>query len=683
MAAIERGDDVIFQACFFDGTWLGFADFLLRVETPTPTLPWSYEVADTKLARSVKASAVLQLCSYSEHLSRIQGADPESMHVVLGGSAREVATFRFATYAAYYRTVKRRFMETVSAPLPVGYPPPAPSYPDPAEHCDVCRWWPVCTGRRRADDDLSLVAGMAGRTRSELQERSVPTRRSLAVLPLPVSPRLDRTNPEALARVREQARLQVQSDDAGHIVFERLPILHTEDGSPDTMKGLLALPEPSPNDLFLDLEGDPFALDDGVDYLFGILDLGARGPDGQPTFQGFWSRDADGRVTPEAEKAAFERTIDRIIERLDADPTLHVYHYASYEPAHLGQLMGRYGTREEEVDRLMRGDILVDLFSVVRQGLRVGVESYSIKKLEPLYGYQREVELKDAGSSIVAFETWLEVGGEAGQDDETLERIERYNRDDVVSTWQLRDWLEGQRAELEREVGEVLPRPVVKDGEASEQLSEWLEQVRDTEAQLTSGLPDDPATWDATQHGRWLLAQLLEWHRREEKPGYWRYFHLLEDLTDDERREEREPLAMLELIGPEDEAKRTYRYRFPPQEHEIGDHGGVDPVSGKTFGVVEIDDLHGEIVLRFARTWQGVGHPTALVPELVVRTTEMQKSLLRIGQAIAADELADDGPFRAARDLLARRAPTSIGTCAAARTCGPPASRRRRLRTTS
>ena len=78
------------------------------------------------------------------------------------------------------------------------------------------------------------------------------------------------------------------------------------------------------------------------------------------------------------------------------------------------------------------------------------MESYSIKKLEPLYGYEREVDLRDAGSSIVAFETWLEVGGEAGRDDETLERIERYNRDDVVSTWQLRDWLEGQRAELER-----------------------------------------------------------------------------------------------------------------------------------------------------------------------------------------------------------------------------------------
>ncbi len=244
--AITRGDDVIFQACFFDGTWLGFADFLLRVERPTPTLPWSYEVADTKLARSVKASAILQLSSYSEHLARIQGLVPESMHVALGGSAREVESFRVATYAAYYRAVKRRFADTVGAPLPVQYPPPPPSYPDPVEHCDVCRWWLVCTDRRRADDDLSLVAGMPGRTRSELQERAVPTRRSLAVLPLPLSPRLERTSPEALTRVREQARLQVESDAVGHIVFERLPLIGTEEGAPDTSKGLLALPDAQP-----------------------------------------------------------------------------------------------------------------------------------------------------------------------------------------------------------------------------------------------------------------------------------------------------------------------------------------------------------------------------------------------------------------------------------------------------
>ena len=38
-AAIRRGDDVIYQATFFDGRWLGYADFLLRVETPSALGP--------------------------------------------------------------------------------------------------------------------------------------------------------------------------------------------------------------------------------------------------------------------------------------------------------------------------------------------------------------------------------------------------------------------------------------------------------------------------------------------------------------------------------------------------------------------------------------------------------------------------------------------------------------------
>ena len=83
---------------------------------------------------------------------------------------------------------------------------------------------------------------------------------------------------------------------------------------------------------------------------------------------------------------------------------MHVYHYAAYEKTALGRLAQRHATREEEVDRLLRGGVLVDLYRVVRQGIRASVESYSIKKLEPLYGLVREVELRSAGSSIVAFE---------------------------------------------------------------------------------------------------------------------------------------------------------------------------------------------------------------------------------------------------------------------------------------
>ena len=162
-------------------------------------------------------------------------------------------------------------------------------------------------------------------------------------------------------------------------------------------------------------------------------------------FDAIWSRDDGDEFSLDGERRAFERLIDRIMERLDEDPAMHVYHYAPYEPTALKRLMGRYGTREDEVDRLLREGVMVDLLRVVRQSLRASVESYSIKKMEAFYDFVREIDLRDAGSSIVAFEQWLELGEGERPESNQLERIERYNRDDVVSNLRLRDWLEGRR----------------------------------------------------------------------------------------------------------------------------------------------------------------------------------------------------------------------------------------------
>src|SRR6185436_6031280 len=165
--AMAEGVDVVYQATFFDGRWLGYADFLLRVESPDrPSVwgPYHYEVADTKLARHVKAAAVLQICSYIEQLTRIQGVQPEQMRVVLGGSARETASLRVDDYMSYFRAAKRRFelsvLGTDVAPAPPAAYPPAATYPEPVEHCDVCRWAELCVRRRRDADHLSLVAGI-------------------------------------------------------------------------------------------------------------------------------------------------------------------------------------------------------------------------------------------------------------------------------------------------------------------------------------------------------------------------------------------------------------------------------------------------------------------------------------------------------------------------------------------
>ena len=135
------------------------------------------------------------------------------------------------------------------------------------------------------------------------------------------------------------------------------------------------------------------------------------------------------------------------MDRWTAYPDTHVYHYAPYETTAMKRLAGRYATRETEVDQLLRGQVFVDLYRVVRQGIRASVESYSIKRLEPLYGFKREIDLRDAGESIVEFEHWLEPEPSTDRD-ALLEQIKAYNRDDCVSTYFLREWLEEQRTAL-------------------------------------------------------------------------------------------------------------------------------------------------------------------------------------------------------------------------------------------
>ncbi|MEO5703984.1 MAG: TM0106 family RecB-like putative nuclease [Candidatus Limnocylindrales bacterium] len=683
-AAMREGPEVIYQATFFDGAWLGFADFLMRVDSPSDLGAWSYEVADTKLARSAKASAILQVCSYVEQLHRVQGLEPKALHLVLGGSARETKTFPVSDFMAYYRTVKTGFEAAVAAGEAV-YPVTA-TYPEPVEHCDVCNWAINCKAQRKADDDLSRVAGISAKQRKALKARGVRQRRQLAVLDVPtLTPKLEGVSLEALDRVWRQAQIQVRGEDAHEPLHELLdPELDVE-GNLVPDRGFLVLPSPSEHDLFFDMEGDPFALDDGVEYLFGVLEPKLPDParPGAPMFHEIWSRETQGGhagdVTRPAEKVAFERLVDLLIDRLDADPTMHVYHYAAYEKTALGKLAQRHATREEEVDRLLRGRVLVDLYRVVRQGIRASVESYSIKRLEPLYGLVREEDLKSAGSSIVAFEAWLEgqttENGEMGED--ILRSIAEYNRDDVLSNWKLRDWLEERRSDLARQLGRVIPRPPMEpEAKDPEPLDEAQQRVADLVAALTADVPADAADRSKEQRGRWLLAQLLDWHRREDKAFWWRFFELT-GMTDEELVDEREALGKIEFdadLGP-DKKSVLERYRFPIQDHglkvgrEVVNPESVKPGEGRKMSwsacgiVTAVDEIGLTVTIRRGPAGQRMGRPKALIPYDNVRTKEQRAALLRVGAWVLERGIdgngLDGGPgaFRAARDLLLRLGP--------------------------
>ncbi len=642
LAALTAGPEVIYQAAFFDDShgpvaWVGYADFLSRVETPSSLGPYSYEPEDTKLAHHVRPGAVLQLCSYAEQLARLQGRTPELAHVVLGDHRRE--SLRLVEFSAYFRSAKAQFQQALAERKA--------TYPNPVEHCALCLWRERCDEQRAADDHLSLVPGLSTEQRRRLIDgAAISTVTGLATF---TGTRVPGISTSALEKLQRQARLLVtrRLNPLRPPPYQLLPT--TEPGL-----GLAALPQPDGGDLFFDIEGDPYVDPSGLEYLLGV---GWANPRGEFEYRAFWSHDEA------SEKSAFEGFIDFVVESRTRSPGLHVYHYAPYEPAALKRLMGRHGTREREVDDLLRGRVLVDLYQVVRQGLCVGTPSYSLKKLESLYMPPRTEAITDAGSSIEEYERWLESG-----DQTILDELEAYNRVDCDSTRRLRDWLEARRPEYEQTFGTVPPRPLSPDREIEgvpddyESETDQLKALLDSRADGSDGAPAV-----ATR----LLANLLEWHRREAKPVWWQFFQRVLNSDADDLWSDSEAVAGLVYEGEVEQVKQSvvYRYRFDPdQPHKLSPGETVkDPeaerlamerdVRASSPGVlVRIDPVEGTLDLQRGRR-SGAPHPRHLIPAGPYDTSDQQEALLRVARSVIERGVDEPGPYRCVRDLLLRRPP--------------------------
>ena len=376
VAAMRRGVDVVYQATFFDGSWGGQADFLLKVPVSSDLGDWSYEIADTKLARKLKVAALLQMATYAERLAFLQGRAPDRLYVVTGDG--ETRPWRLVDVAAYARRARARLEAFVEAPPQTG--------PSPIGYCEQCRWSEQCNTELREADDLGLVASMRGDHRDALRAVGIRTLAQLATA-TPDHLRSSGIGADARARLQQQAAEQLKERTTGTPSRTLLP--------PEPGLGLLRLPPPSAGDLYLDFEGDPH-FDDGagLEYLAGLGDA-----DGG--FTALWAHDRA------AEKQLVIDLVDRLTEAARRDPRMHAYHYAPYEVTALKKLTGTYGVREAELDELLRAERFVDLYPVVRQSMRISKESYSIKKVEAFYGREHAGEVASAMGSVLMYEDWI------------------------------------------------------------------------------------------------------------------------------------------------------------------------------------------------------------------------------------------------------------------------------------
>lgn len=613
LEAMRAGVDVIYQATVYDGSWGGQADFLLRRPRPSALGPWSYDIADTKLARRLKVPALLQMATYAERLTTLQGVAPRELIVVIGDKA--VRPWRLVDVAAFARRARARLRTALERPVA--------TEAVPVPYCSQCRWIDRCRAGWESADDLSLVAGMRSGHRRLLRDSGLRTVLDLATAPADELPRT--IGRSARERLAQQARLQVTERETGQPAYELL--------DPEQGRGLLRLPAPSAGDVYLDFEGDPWAAGgSGREYLAGLWDREGR-------FTAFWAHSFD-------EEAQLTRDlVDELARRCLADPGMHIYHYAAYERTALQRLTGRHGTREAELDVLLRGERLVDLYAVVRQGVRISKGSYSIKKLEDFYwGQTRHADgadaVADAMTSVVEYERYLLEG-----DTTILDALASYNRDDVRSTHDLQGWLEERRAELAPVHG-PLPRPAPVDGGPSESLSDTERAESELSARLEGA-------------DQFLLAGLVGWHRRESRPAWWDMFRV-EDLDEEGLVDDGSTIGLGTAARPPEHVgdiarSRLWQYTFEPQDCKLAvGKAACDVDTHQSVGTVHaLDAVAGTITLKRSKSREPA-LPRGFGPPGPINTAMLQQSISRSAERI----LAGEWPLAAA--LLARRVPPSL-----------------------
>lgn len=641
LAAMDRGVPLIHRGTLASDLWLGHAGFLVRVEEPCPSWAWSYEPWDAKLARHARPEHLFQLAIHGDLLAGPQGR-PAQRGVLMLATGAEGPDHRAVPFALdevrYYVRRAAGRLEAFAAELPGNLTP------DPCGHCDACAWLPACEVRWDEADHLCRVADLTKRQTARLQAAGVSTLAMLAALDTSVPG----ISAGTLARLTQQARLQIASAASGEGMYERLT------SAPGL--GFDRLPQPDPGDLFFDFEGDPMH-PGGLEYLCGVLWRAGQGDgEGEPVpghpdlrFVAFWAHDRA------EERIAFAALMDFLSRRLGASPLAHLYHYAPYEKTALRRLASLHGTREAAVDDLLRQGRMVDLYRVVREGLRIGERGYSIKKLERFYMPARTTQVTSGGASTVVWDLY-----QRSRDPRLRDEIRDYNRDDCLSTLLLRDWLEALVGLDRPRVAAPMPAPSVPESDRERSARQVREARVLSQAALVARLIDEPAHPDAG--ARRLAADLVGFHDREAKPSWWAFFDR-QERDADEHVEDDECLGACVAAGPDwigqERGSLTFRFDYPAQETKlrVGDTVYVAATGESAGAIVTLDEGARRVTLKRGKARGPLPDALSLMPGGPIDSAVLRDAIHDVGTDLAGEGNA----FPHIRALLRRDPPRFTG----------------------
>ncbi len=461
---MRSGVEVVYQATFFDGAWRGHADFLLRSTArrggPGPTT-WPNQARPP-----VKVPALLQMATYAERLADSPGRRSRVVVVVTGDrsgrTGSPTAPLRQAGRPGRSEFLgDRRWPPARPGPALRAVPVASTAVPGA-----MARPRTTCPGRRHAPRPRAGAArgrdhdrcGLSARRPAGCRGRSATQR----VSGWRAGPAAGRTN----ARPAQRAR----------------------PARAEPVRGLALLPEPVAGRRLLRHRGRPVPRDGragvplrrrrrGRFTAYWAHDPARRRPPSRP-----WSItcSSGGRPTPGCTSTTTRRT------RRRAQAALR-----------------RHTTREAELDRLLRGEAIVDLYAVVRQGMqdRQGVvldQEAGGLLLGPRACARRVADALSAASSRTSDGSLAGDGRRPGDP----RRHPAYNEDDFRSTQALREWLEARRAELRprgRSSAPQVPEPEKGTGDEERAESELGRATRRPAGHGTA--PPDSSARHAARSG--------------------------------------------------------------------------------------------------------------------------------------------------------------------------------------
>ena len=555
--AIKKGYDLIYHAYLMEDNFGGEIDFLIKHNSKSNLGDYSYEVYDTKVTKLLRPKHVLQTTAYSFLLSKVQGFLPKKMHLIDG--TKTTNTFNVNEFIDYFLFTKNNFEQFLTKAQK------EKMYPEKCSFCKICDWQDICIGKWDGDNYINQVCGILTSQVAKLKKENIVTIKKLAETdPKKIKAKI---NPGSKVKLVRQAQLQEEKriTNISKYIFNET----------EKNKGFYKMPKPNEGDIFYDIEGFPQAEQRPFEYLHGVYFF-----DGSKyNFKDFTVKS----YTKQEEEKVFIELINFLEKHFKKYPDAFIYHYNDYEKRALRELASDYSSTFIKgynfVDRLLRLEKFIDLYLVVSQCMQTSEKDLSLKTIEKFYRPERSANIKTADDSIRLFESWLITNR-----DNEINDIIAYNKEDCISTYDLREFLINHRPK---------DFPFFRQSKEEENKNAEVKDFEINEAAIQLKIVEKSTKNDFDVKEN--LKDLVGFHRRENKSKYWARYDRL-DKSPDELIDDPECIGgaiLLKKTKITNTTNFTYLYKFDEQNFKLKEGDSANEItSNMSFGkITKIDEI--------------------------------------------------------------------------------------------